>query len=398
MQRISETLTVFITFLWLGCISFGGPAAHIGVFQREFVQRRQWLNADEFSRLLALVQFLPGPASSQLGFAIGRLRAGMPGAVAAFIGFTLPSALLMLGFALGMLAGVSDQNSWVQNGLLSGLKWLAVVVVADAVLTMNRNFCTNTFTRIIAVAMVVLTLATGFMALAGLLLAAVAGAMFIKAPASAERTLAKPSGHSLWWLLPFLALPLLLLMQSPVANIVSGFFYSGSLVFGGGHVVLPLLQQQFEQQLSADALLAGYALAQAMPGPLFTLATYLGAMLLPAAPVTGALLATVAVFLPGFLLLLAVQPYWHLLTQYPRIQAAVSAVNAAVVGLLLATFITPVLSSTGLWNSSGWALVYPGMIMLLGIIALRRLKLPVWALVLFMLAAGLLMYFIKYSQ
>ncbi len=398
MQRISDTLSVFLTFLWLGCISFGGPAAHIGVFQREFVQRRQWLNADDFARLLALVQFLPGPASSQLGFAIGRERAGLPGALAAFIGFTLPSALLMLGFALGMLAGVGDQHSWVQ-GLLLGLKWLAVVVVADAVLTMNRNFCTDGYTRSIAVAMAALTLATGVMALVGLLLAAVAGALFLTSNSnSSTEPLHKPTGRSLWWLLPFIALPLLLLLQSPVASILGGFFYSGTFVFGGGHVVLPLLQQQFEQQLTADALLAGYALAQAMPGPLFTLATYLGAMLLPAAPVTGALLATIAVFLPGFLLLLAVQPYWHLLNQYPRIRAAVMAVNAAVVGLLFATFINPVLTSAGLWHYSGWQILLPGLVMLGGVMAMRWMKLPVWALVLLMLLAGLLFHFINHSQ
>ena len=390
MLAIRHTLEVFFTFLWLGCISFGGPAAHIGIFQREFVQRRQWLSDDDFSRLLALVQFLPGPASSQLGFAIGRVRAGLPGAVAAFIGFTLPSAALMLALALGMLAGIGTE-SWLA-GLLLGLKWLAVVVVADAVITMNRNFCTDGFTRIIAAAMAALTLATGFMALGGLLLAAVAGGLWWKAaqPSTATpATLPKPNGRSLLWLLPFAALPLLAVINSPVVDLINGFFYSGTLVFGGGHVVLPLLQQQFAQQLSADALLAGYALAQTMPGPLFTLATYLGAMILPAAPVSGALLATLAVFLPGFLLLLAVQPYWHLLTQYPRIRAAVGAVNAAVVGLLFATFINPVLTSVGLWHYTDWFIVLPGLAMLGGVMALRWLKLPVWALVLFMMLAGL---------
>ena len=391
MLAIRHTLEVFFTFLWLGCISFGGPAAHIGIFQREFVQRRQWLGNDDFSRLLALVQFLPGPASSQLGFAIGRGRAGLPGAVAAFIGFTLPSAALMLALALGMLAGMGDQHSWVQ-GLLLGLKWLAVVVVADAVLTMNRNFCTDGFTRMIAALMAALTLATGFMALGGLLLAALAGSLWWKPaqpPSAAPATQQKPNGRSLLWLLPFAAFPLLVLINAPVTDLINGFFYSGTLVFGGGHVVLPLLQQQFAQQLSVDALLAGYALAQAMPGPLFTLATYLGAMILPAAPVSGALLATLAVFLPGFLLLLAVQPYWHLLTQYPRIRAAVGAVNAAVVGLLFATFINPVLTSAGLWHYTDWYIVLPGLAMLGGVMALRWLKLPVWALVLFMMLAGL---------
>lgn len=399
MLAIRHTLEVFFTFLWLGCISFGGPAAHIGIFQREFVQRRQWLGNDDFSRLLALVQFLPGPASSQLGFAIGRGRAGLPGAVAAFIGFTLPSAALMLAFALGMLAGLGDQYSWLA-GIMLGLKWLAVVVVADAVITMNRNFCTDGFTRIIAAAMAALTLATGFMALGGLLLAAVAGGLWWKPaqPSTATpATLPKPNGRSLLWLLPFAALPLLAVINSPVVDLINGFFYSGTLVFGGGHVVLPLLQQQFEQQLTADALLAGYALAQAMPGPLFTLATYLGAMILPVAPVSGALLATLAVFLPGFLLLLAVQPYWHLLTQYPRIRAAVAAVNAAVVGLLFATFINPVLTSAGLWHYSSWQIVIPGLAMLGGVMTLRWLKLPVWALVLLMIATGLVFQVITHS-
>lgn len=398
MLAIRHTLEVFFTFLWLGCISFGGPAAHIGIFQREFVQRRQWLGNDDFSRLLALVQFLPGPASSQLGFAIGRVQAGLPGAVAAFVGFTLPSAALMLVLALGMLAGIGTE-SWL-TGLLLGLKWLAVVVVADAVITMNRNFCTDGFTRIIAAAMAALTLATGFMALGGLLLAAVAGGLWWKPaqPSTATpATLPKPNGRSLLWLLPFAALPLLAVINSPVVDLINGFFYSGTLVFGGGHVVLPLLQQQFEQQLTADALLAGYALAQAMPGPLFTLATYLGAMLLPTAPVSGALLATLAVFLPGFLLLLAVQPYWYLLTRYPRIRAAVAAVNAAVVGLLFATFINPVLTSAGLWHYSSWQIVIPGLGMLGGVMALRWLKLPVWALVLLMIATGLVFQVITHS-
>src|SRR5690606_11712247 len=315
MLAIRHTLEVFFTFLWLGCISFGGPAAHIGIFQREFVQRRQWLSNDDFSRLLALVQFLPGPASSQLGFAIGRVRAGLPGAVAAFIGFTLPSAALMLALALGMLAGIGTE-SWL-TGLLLGLKWLAVVVVADAVITMNRNFCTDGFTRMIAALMAALTLATGFMALGGLLLAALAGSLWWKPgqpPSAAPATQQKPNGRSLLWLLPFAAFPLLVLIDSPVTDLINGFFYSGTLVFGGGHVVLPLLQQQFAQQLSADALLAGYALAQAMPGPLFTLATYLGAMLLPTAPVSGALLATLAVFLTGFFFLMAVLSFWHFLS------------------------------------------------------------------------------------
>src|SRR5690606_27149440 len=176
MLAIRHTLEVFFTFLWLCCISFGGPAAHIGILQHEFVHRRQWLGSDDCSRLLALEQFLHGPASSPMGFAIGRVCAGLPGAVAAFIGFTLPSAALMLALALGMLAGIGTE-SWL-TGLLLGLKWLAVVVVADAVITMNRNFCTDGFTRMIAALMAALTLATGFMALGGLLLAALAGSLW----------------------------------------------------------------------------------------------------------------------------------------------------------------------------------------------------------------------------
>src|SRR5690606_18743352 len=234
MLAIRHTLEVFFTFLWLGCISFGGPAAHLAIFQREFVQRRQWLSADEFSRLLALVQFLPGPASSQLGFAIGRVQAGLPGAVAASIGFTLPSAALMLAFALGMLAGIGTE-SWL-TGLLPGLKWPAVGVVAAAVSTMKRNFCTDRCTRLIAAAMAALTLATGFMARGGLRLAALAGSLWWKSaqpPSAAPATQQKPNGRSLLWLLPFAALPLLAVINSPVVDLINGFFYSGTLVFGG---------------------------------------------------------------------------------------------------------------------------------------------------------------------
>lgn len=400
MKQAAELCRVLLTFLWLGCISFGGPAAHTGIFQREFVQRRQWLSQAEFARLLALVQFLPGPASSQLGFAIGRQRAGLPGAVAAFIGFTLPSATLMLLLALGLLGGLDERFPWL-DGVLLGLKWLAVVVVADAVLTMHRHFCTDFLTRMVALAMAAVTLTQGPEALWGLLAALLLGAWLGSPQVPADERPQAPLTllRSLLWLLPFLPLSLLAWTDWSLSGLWSGFFYSGSLVFGGGHVVLPLLQQQFQQQLPADTLLAGYAFAQAMPGPLFSMATYLGAMLLPLQPLTGALLATLGVFVPGFLLLLALQPYWSWLSRYSRVQGAIGTVNAAVTGLLAATLINPVLISAGLWSFTGWKILLPGLLMLAAVMALRWMRYPVSVLVLVvvMAVAGVLFRFTTVS-
>ncbi|MFM5871876.1 chromate efflux transporter [Aeromonas veronii] len=379
---------VFIQFLWLGCISFGGPAAHIGYFQRTFVQRLGWLTQAEFARLLALCQLLPGPASSQLGFAIGRHRAGLGGALSAFVGFTLPSFLLLLVAAIGI--GQLGSNLWL-DAALHGLKLLALIVVADAVLTMSRQFCATGMTQGI---MVVTAAALWWQP--GLLtqLLMLAGAALICArsqrgagsrPATAELPAAASSQPHwptlLLFGILFIGLPLL---GSPIGQLAADFYRAGSLVFGGGHVVLPLLQESVGHTLNEQQFLTGYSLAQLVPGPMFTLATYLGAQLQPEMPLIGALLATLALFAPGFLLLWAVGPCWQQWLARPRLAGAVTGINAAVVGLLLAALYQPV------WQS---AVLAPTDLALaaIGFYLLRVLKLPVPAIAALLVMAAILL-------
>lgn len=379
---------VFIQFLWLGCISFGGPAAHIGYFQRTFVQRLGWLTQAEFARLLALCQLLPGPASSQLGFAIGRHRAGLGGALSAFIGFTLPSFLLLLAAAIGI--GQLGSNLWL-DAALHGLKLLALIVVADAVLTMSRQFCATGMTQGI---MVVTAAALWWQP--GLLtqLLMLAGAALIctrsqrgagSVPASAELPSAANSQPHwptlLLFGILFIGLPLL---GSPLGQLVADFYRAGSLVFGGGHVVLPLLQESVGHTLNEQQFLTGYSLAQLVPGPMFTLATYLGAQLQPEMPLLGALSATLALFAPGFLLLWAVGPCWQQWLARPRLAGAVTGINAAVVGLLLAALYQPV------WQS---AVLVPTDLALaaIGFYLLRVVKLPVPAIAALLVMAAILL-------
>ncbi len=379
---------VFIQFLWLGCISFGGPAAHIGYFQRTFVQRLGWLTQAEFARLLALCQLLPGPASSQLGFAIGRHRAGLGGALSAFVGFTLPSFVLLLAAAIGI--GQLGSNLWL-DAALHGLKLLALIVVADAVLTMSRQFCATGMTQGI---MVVTAAALWWQP--GLLtqLLMLVGAALICArsqrgagsrPVSAELPAAASSQPHwptlLLFGILFIGLPLL---DSPIGQLVADFYRAGSLVFGGGHVVLPLLQESVGHTLNEQQFLTGYSLAQLVPGPMFTLATYLGAQLQPEMPMTGALLATLALFVPGFLLLWAVGPCWQQWLARPRLAGAVTGINAAVVGLLLAALYQPV------WQS---AVLAPTDLALaaIGFYLLRVVKLPIPAIAALLVMAAILL-------
>jgi chromate transporter len=380
---------VFIQFLWLGCVSFGGPAAHIGYFQRTFVERLGWLSQAEFAQLLALCQLLPGPASSQLGFAIGRHKAGLGGALAAFLGFTLPSFLLLMAAAIGV--GQLTANLWL-DAALHGLKLLALVVVADAVLTMSRQFCKTALTQGIMVATAAaLWWQPGLLTQLGLLLGA---ALLCARVGESQAQVPQPSPtqpismHQPHWptlllfALLFVGLPLL--ATGPASQLVADFYRAGSLVFGGGHVVLPLLQESVGHTLNEQQFLTGYSLAQLVPGPMFTLATYLGAQLLPTTPLAGALLATLALFLPGFLLLWALGPCWQGWLARPRLAGAVIGINAAVVGLLLAALYQPV------WQS---AVQVPTDLALaaVGFYLLRILKLPILAIAALLVGAAMLL-------
>jgi len=376
---------VFWEFLWLGCISFGGPAAHVGYFHRRFVVRLGWLDEATYARLLALTQFLPGPASSQLGFAIGRHRGGLAGGVAAFLGFTLPSFLIMVMVAL---YATRLPEAWL-NGLVTGLKWLAVVVVADAVLNLGGKFCRDRFTRGVALATaVVLWLFPGVgVQLLALLVAALIGRHWLK-PSAAPEDAGAGESRVAW--LPFglfaaVWLLLWLIGGGTLGGLARDFYSAGALVFGGGHVVLPLLEGFVGDAMSQDQFLTGYATAQAVPGPMFSLAAYLGAQLAPASPWLGAGVATLAIFLPGFLLVLALSDAWRALAARPAMAGAVAGINAAVVGLLLAALYQPVFLSA-VAGPRDLALV------VLGFLALRSGRVPLLALVVAMAVLGLVMH------
>jgi chromate transporter len=348
-------LEVFAAFLLLGCTSFGGPIAHLGFFRRELVERRRWLSEAEYADLVALCQFLPGPASSQVGMALGIHRVGLPGAFLAWLAFTLPSAILMTLFAYGVArAGNLDQAAW-----LHGLKLTAVVIVAHAVWTMGRTLCVGAVRLSIAAgaAVICLVATTAW----GQLLAIGAGGLLGLLLLSANpndrsthgETLQYGHGLAIAALIAFavllIALPLLATVTGAhTLALLDSFYRSGSLVFGGGHVVLPLLQQEVvpPDWISNDAFLAGYGAAQAVPGPLFTFAAYLGAaMNQPPNGVWGAALCTAAIFLPSFLLVVGALPYWNRLRHQVRMRTAMQGANAAVVGVLLAALYDPVFVS-----------------------------------------------------
>ena len=365
---VKNVVEVFWRFLLLGLVSFGGPAAHLGYFRQAFVERRHWLSNDHYGQLVAISQFLPGPASSQVGFAIGHHRAGLGGALAAFLGFTLPSFVLMASLAVAS-RGWAEDSQWF--GVVAGLKVFAVVVVADAVTAMFGTFCRVRLSRFLAVglAAALVVFPTLWVQMSGLVLAAILGA-FLLNPESGQ----KPgTGHLAW--VPLLlyggALVALIfaLPQSIWREVAAPFFQAGSLVFGGGHVVLPLLQQTVGEAVTPDRFLFGYASAQAIPGPMFTLSAFLGAELWQQNPLLGALIATLAVFAPGFLLLLALQGAWYRLTARPALAGAVAGINAAVVGLLMAALYQPVFLQ-GVVSATAMAAA------LLGFAALRWLKVP----------------------
>lgn len=380
-------LSIFKTFFWLGWISFGGPAAHIGYFRKTFVEKLNWLSDEEYGQIVALSQFLPGPGSSQVGFALGYKKGGLTGAIAAFVGFTSPSVILML-----VLAVISGQflESSLFNSIIHGLKLLAVVVVADATFGMYKNFCQSKLaTTLCVITAVVLLLMPGIWPqILILLFAAFIGSKYLL-PKQAQ-TVQNTNKISVMPLVIFAALLIGLPLASSLSQSVEvfGLFYqAGSLVFGGGHVVLPLLQNGIGDQLSQDAFLTGYAAAQAVPGPMFTLATYLGYVLMPSAPIIGALLATIAVFLPGFLLLLSVLKNWQALASKPKVAGALTGVNAAVVGLLLAALYQPIFTSA-VNNGLDFALI------IVGVWLLKSVKLPIVGLVGVFITAGVALNFI----
>jgi chromate transporter len=384
---------VLVAFLRLGCTSFGGPVAHLGYYRADLVQARGWLDEATYADIVALCQFLPGPASSQTATAIGMLRAGLPGGLAAWAGFTLPSAVLMTAFAYGVAAlGDVGHAAW-----LHGLKIVAVAVVAQAVWGMGRNLCPDRLRASMAVAAAIVALAVpssigqvGAIVVGGLIGwkalpgggAPVGGGLHFGVSRRAG-VVALAAFFVLLGALPVLAG----FSGNHALALLDRFYRAGSLVFGGGHVVLPLLQQAVVPPgwIAPDAFLAGYGAAQAVPGPLFTFASYLGATMQPGpSGVAGAALCLLAIYLPTFLLLVGVLPFWDGLRQRAGVQSALRGVNATVVGLLLAALYTPV------WTSAIEQRADFGL-GLVAFLALVFWRLPPWlVVVLGGVAAGLL--------
>ena len=379
--------SIFAVFLRLGLTSFGGPIAHLGYYRTEFVERRRWLSEAAYADLVALCQLLPGPASSQVGFAVGLSRGGLLGGVAAWLGFTLPSAVAMVLFAQGAAALTGPLSA----GMLHGLQVAAVAVVAQAVWSMAVSLCPDRPRATIAVVatLIVTAAPTAIGQIAAILAGAAAGAWLCRevpaAAPSARLSIPVPRGLAV----AALAVFALLLIGLPIAAAVSpgpalamatAFYRAGALVFGGGHVVLPLLHASVVEPgwVSEDAFLSGYGAAQAVPGPLFTFAAYLGAIM---TGWVGAALCLVAIFLPGLLLVLGVLPFWASLGRGALMRASLRGVNAAVVGVLLGALYDPVWTK-GIGGPADFALA------LVAFALLVIWKTPPWLVVLVSAAGG----------
>ncbi|HEX9646496.1 MAG TPA: chromate efflux transporter [Alphaproteobacteria bacterium] len=381
-------VTLFLVFLKLGLTAFGGPVAHLGYYRREFVLRRGWLDEQGFAELVAIGQFLPGPSSSQVGIAVGAQRAGLAGAILAWVGFTLPAAALMTLFAYG----VGHLDPARAGGWIAGLKIAALAVVANALLGMARSLTPDAPRAGLALAAAaVAVLLPGTAGQLGAIgLGALAGTMTTPASEPPRHAPAGGIGRRTAIVCAVLFVALLVglpvaaaVWQAPWLTVAAGFFRAGSLVFGGGHVVLPLLESVVVPPgwVDRETFLAGYGAAQAIPGPMFAITAYLGAAMVPEPNgVAGGLLCLVALFLPGFLLVLAALPAWRAVSRIARLRGAMAGVNAAVVGLLGAALYDPVFTSA--------VHAAPDLVIAAaGFVALARWRAPPWAVVV-VLAAG----------
>jgi len=349
-----KVTNVFITFLKLGLTSLGGPIAHFGYFRKELVEKQGWVSESQFSQLLAICQFLPGPASSQLGFSLGLLRAGWLGALSAFVAFTLPSALLLIGFAsaLPYLSGAFGA------AVIHGLKLVAFAVVADAVWGMSQKLCPDVTRRVIAIlaTTTLLLMNSAWSQLFVVMTGAIVGIFFCYTSAPENEDQIKVGyGKRLGIVLfivfvSLLSIVILIPNQSGFQGIAQSFYRVGTLVFGGGHVVLPLLQNATVSSglVSNESFLVGYGASQAIPGPMFSFAAYIGAVIPNVGQVSwlGASIAILTIFLPGFLLITAALPFWQSIAHSQTAAKAIAGVNAAIVGLLAAALYNPIFTSS----------------------------------------------------
>ncbi|MGJ8640327.1 MAG: chromate efflux transporter [Opitutaceae bacterium] len=381
---------IFWIYLRLGCISFGGPVAHLGYFKDAFVNRRKWLSNEQYTELLGLCQFVPGPSSSQLGFAIGWHKGGLSGACMAWLGFTLPSALLMIATAYGLFA-LGESTA----GFIDGLLIAAVAVVANATLGLGKTLCPDLPRLFIAglCALLLVLMPSSWMQVVIVLLGFGLGNLFFKATNDSasgvplELSISKPAVYGALLLYAGLLIAALYLNAGDhQASIYAVNYQAGALVFGGGHVVLPLLEQgMVPYLLSESSFLAGYSAAQALPGPLFTFSAFLGTASNVSQPAfIGGFAALIAIFLPGILLLIGLLPFWNQLRSQPWAKKGLIGANAAVVGLLLAALINPVIPH-------GIGSVLDGVIATVALIALYRFKTPAWLIVLICGCAGMIL-------
>ncbi|MEO9275048.1 chromate efflux transporter [Marinomonas sp. 5E14-1] len=344
LKRLGE---VFVAFFLLGFTSFGGPAAHLGYFNQEFIKLKKWATESQYAQWVALSQIVPGPGSSQVGFAIGYHRAGIIGGLAAFVGFTLPSFVFMVLLAM---FGEAWQGSVWFDGVVHGLKLLAVVVVADACFGMWRSFCKSKTTACIALfsAFFIVLSPFGTSSLIVLCLVAGVGLMLPSTESKNNETLPKVRSSGVYLLIALVLFGASFLLTDGLSGLFANFYQAGALVFGGGHVVLPMLSAFVSESVSESNLLLGYAAAQAVPGPMFTMASFLGASAMPAGENlwVWAGVATLGVFLSGLLLMLGAQSLWQKLSNNARFRSIVGSLNAAVVGILLAALYHPIGTSS----------------------------------------------------
>jgi len=384
ITSISPTkIEIFLTFLSLGLSSFGGPVAHLSFFYKDLVIRRKWLDSQLFSELIALCQFLPGPSSSQVGLSIGFIKGGFSGALAAWLGFTTPSAIILILFGYGY----SVYSDVIPFGVIHGLKIFAVAIVAQAIWTMGLTFCKD-------VKCILITVVVGFLIILSptplfqffaIILSGVIGAFVFTVSAKNEisnfKYLIKIRFALVllasFFIFLFLFPILVNVSDNPFLSVIDSFYRAGSLVFGGGHVVLPLLQAEIVSTgfVSNEAFLAGYGAAQAMPGPLFTFAAYLGTVS-DSYPngLFGGLIALLAIYLPSFFLVIGVLPFWHELRKIMIFRKAIIGINAAVVGILIAAFISPV-STNGILSLHDFIAAF------LLFVLIHFSKAPIWTLV-----------------
>lgn len=390
-NKLRLLLEIFLVSTKLGLTSFGGPTAHLGYFHTEYVRRRKWMDEKSYADLVALSQFLPGPASSQVGIGIGVMRGGVLGGLTSFIGFTLPSVLVLMIFASLLTTFDISEAGWIH-----GLKIVAVVVVAHAIMGMAKNLAPDIQRKTIALLALVGTLLwqSSFTQVGVILIAALIGFLIYKDHAEDDgRTTKFPIAKRfsaiclMLFVVLLFALPVLReLTGSYWVAVVDSFYRAGSLVFGGGHVVLPLLEQELVPSgwITEEAFLAGYGATQAVPGPLFTFAAYLGTVM---NGWIGGLVATVAIFLPAFLLILGALPFWDMLRSNPKVKGAVMGANAAVIGILISALYTPI------WTSS---ILQPIDFALAAILftMLVYFKLPPWVIVVTGAIGGMLIGFL----